>query len=154
MNVCVLVHCAVQRYGENSRQRLDMAVLGFFQNFRKVYIGEQVRLTVTAVTAGFLVFQQWPVPCALLMPCSPVPSPQSPVPSPLESGGRGANSADASMCWAAGVGDGQPGGVVSNFRKVYIGEQVRSLTKPVDGTAALGLTGGVDKVGWCAGAIA
>jgi exportin-7 len=31
-----------QRYNENSRQRLDMAVLGFFQNFRKVYIGEQV----------------------------------------------------------------------------------------------------------------
>ena len=30
------------RYAENSRQRLDMAVLGFFQNFRKVYIGEQV----------------------------------------------------------------------------------------------------------------
>ncbi|WIA44165.1 hypothetical protein OEZ86_010498 [Tetradesmus obliquus] len=30
------------RYQENSRQRLDMAVLGFFQNFRKVYIGEQV----------------------------------------------------------------------------------------------------------------
>eukprot|EP00775_Hariotina_reticulata_P008394 gene8394-8578_t len=26
---------------ENSRQRLDMAVLAFFQNFRKVYIGEQ-----------------------------------------------------------------------------------------------------------------
>lgn len=43
MNVCVFVRCAVQRYGENSRQRLDMAVLGFFQNFRKVYIGEQVR---------------------------------------------------------------------------------------------------------------
>lgn len=32
-----------QRYGENSRQRLDMALLAFFQNFRKVYIGEQVR---------------------------------------------------------------------------------------------------------------
>ncbi|GAB4820934.1 hypothetical protein N2152v2_007980 [Parachlorella kessleri] len=30
------------RYGEHSRQRLDLAVLGFFQNFRKVYIGEQV----------------------------------------------------------------------------------------------------------------
>jgi hypothetical protein len=32
-----------QRYQDNARQRLDMAVLGFFQNFRKVYIGEQVR---------------------------------------------------------------------------------------------------------------
>ncbi|KAF8061166.1 XPO7 [Scenedesmus sp. PABB004] len=31
-----------QRYADNSRQRLDMAVLGFFQSFRKVYIGEQV----------------------------------------------------------------------------------------------------------------
>ena len=42
------MRCAVQRYGENSRQRLDMAVLGFFQNFRKVYIGEQVRRLVGA----------------------------------------------------------------------------------------------------------
>lgn len=31
-----------QRYGERSRQRLDMAVINFFQSFRKVYIGEQV----------------------------------------------------------------------------------------------------------------
>ena len=31
-----------QRYGEHSRQRLDIAILGFFQGFRKVYIGEQV----------------------------------------------------------------------------------------------------------------
>ena len=31
-----------QRYGEQSRQRLDIAILGFFQNFRKVYVGEQV----------------------------------------------------------------------------------------------------------------
>uniref|UniRef100_A0A383V5G5 Exportin-7/Ran-binding protein 17 TPR repeats domain-containing protein n=1 Tax=Tetradesmus obliquus TaxID=3088 RepID=A0A383V5G5_TETOB len=35
------------RYQENSRQRLDMAVLGFFQNFRKVYIGEQVMQSST-----------------------------------------------------------------------------------------------------------
>ena len=28
------------RYGEHSRQRLDMATLAFFQNFRKVYVGE------------------------------------------------------------------------------------------------------------------
>lgn len=34
------VHAA--RYGEPSRQRLELAVLGFFQNFRKVYVGEQV----------------------------------------------------------------------------------------------------------------
>jgi len=31
-----------QRYGERSKQRLDMAVINFFQCFRKVYIGEQV----------------------------------------------------------------------------------------------------------------
>jgi len=31
------------RYGEPTRQRLDIAVLNFFQSFRKVYIGEQVR---------------------------------------------------------------------------------------------------------------
>ncbi|KAI3436525.1 hypothetical protein D9Q98_005942 [Chlorella vulgaris] len=30
------------RYGEHSRQRLDLAFLSFFQNFRKVYVGEQV----------------------------------------------------------------------------------------------------------------
>ena len=32
----------VGRYGEHSRQRLDLAILSFFQNFRKVYVGEQV----------------------------------------------------------------------------------------------------------------
>ena len=31
-----------QRYGERSRQRLDLAMVSFFQCFRKVYIGEQV----------------------------------------------------------------------------------------------------------------
>lgn len=30
------------RYGEMSRQRLDLALLLFFQHFRKVYVGEQV----------------------------------------------------------------------------------------------------------------
>lgn len=30
------------RCGEHSRQRLDLAILSFFQNFRKVYVGEQV----------------------------------------------------------------------------------------------------------------
>lgn len=30
------------RFGERSRQRLDIAIIGFFQCFRKVYIGEQV----------------------------------------------------------------------------------------------------------------
>ena len=30
------------RYGERSRQRLDIALLSFFQSFRKVYVGEQV----------------------------------------------------------------------------------------------------------------
>lgn len=33
---------AYRRYGEKSRQRLDVALLHFFQCFRKVYIGEQV----------------------------------------------------------------------------------------------------------------
>lgn len=31
-----------QRTSERSRQRLDIALLGFFQSFRKVYVGEQV----------------------------------------------------------------------------------------------------------------
>jgi len=35
----------ITRYGERSRQRLDLALLSFFQNFRKVYIGEQVMHT-------------------------------------------------------------------------------------------------------------
>jgi exportin-7 len=30
------------RYGERVRQRLDIAMLAFFQSFRKVYVGEQV----------------------------------------------------------------------------------------------------------------
>ena len=30
------------RYGEHSRQRLDLSILSFFQNFRKIYVGEQV----------------------------------------------------------------------------------------------------------------
>lgn len=30
------------RYGQRSRQRLDLAVLSFFQGFRKVYVGEHV----------------------------------------------------------------------------------------------------------------
>jgi exportin-7 len=29
------------RYGAESRQRLDLSVLNFFGNFRKVYVGEQ-----------------------------------------------------------------------------------------------------------------
>jgi hypothetical protein len=32
--------CVQSRYGEESRQRLDVALLHFFQHFRKVYIGE------------------------------------------------------------------------------------------------------------------
>lgn len=34
-------HCRPERYGEVSKQRLDQAILHFFQSFRKVYIGEQ-----------------------------------------------------------------------------------------------------------------
>lgn len=30
-----------QRYSESSKQRLDLAILLFFQNFRKVYVGDQ-----------------------------------------------------------------------------------------------------------------
>jgi exportin-7 len=30
-----------QRYGEISKQRLDRAILTFFQNFRKSYVGDQ-----------------------------------------------------------------------------------------------------------------
>lgn len=32
------------QYSEHARQRLDIAVLTFFQGFRKVYVGEQVGL--------------------------------------------------------------------------------------------------------------
>ncbi len=35
--------CWWRRYGEVARQRLDQAIIYFFQCFRKVYIGEQVR---------------------------------------------------------------------------------------------------------------
>lgn len=31
----------VQRYGELSKQRLDRAILTFFQHFRKSYVGDQ-----------------------------------------------------------------------------------------------------------------
>ena len=31
-----------RRTSHHSRQRLELAMLGFFQSFRKVYIGEQV----------------------------------------------------------------------------------------------------------------
>ena len=31
----------VQRYSQNSKQRLDLAILSFFQNFRRVYVGDQ-----------------------------------------------------------------------------------------------------------------
>ena len=34
-------HGRPERYGEESKQRLDQAILHFFQSFRKVYIGEQ-----------------------------------------------------------------------------------------------------------------
>jgi hypothetical protein len=33
-----------RRYEEPSRQRLDSAIINFFQGFRRVYIGEQVGL--------------------------------------------------------------------------------------------------------------
>jgi hypothetical protein len=39
------------RVEEHTRQRLDIALLGFFQNFRKVYIGEQV-MHCSKVRAG------------------------------------------------------------------------------------------------------
>lgn len=39
-----------QRYGEKSRQRLDAAVISFFQSFRRVYIGEQMMHTSKVYT--------------------------------------------------------------------------------------------------------
>ena len=33
--------CFLQRYSEASKQRLDRAILTFFQNFRKSYVGDQ-----------------------------------------------------------------------------------------------------------------
>lgn len=41
-----------QRVEEHSRQRLDIALLGFFQSFRKVYVGEQV-MTCSKVSNAF-----------------------------------------------------------------------------------------------------
>lgn len=43
---------AAGRYGERSRQRLDVALLHFLQCFRKVYIGEQVRWSGPRPGAG------------------------------------------------------------------------------------------------------
>ena len=45
--VLSLLECAdlpfhVARYSQESRQRLDVAILTFFQHFRKVYVGEVV----------------------------------------------------------------------------------------------------------------
>ena len=31
----------LQRYSQSSKQRLDLAILAFFQNFRRVYVGDQ-----------------------------------------------------------------------------------------------------------------
>lgn len=42
-----------QRYGERSRQRLDVAILTFFQSFRKVYVGEQVMHSSKVKTINF-----------------------------------------------------------------------------------------------------
>ena len=52
-----LRHGAPRRYGEHSRQRLDLALLSFFQNFRKVYVGEQVgwQFMRTGILCGWVV---------------------------------------------------------------------------------------------------
>ena len=50
-----------QRYGEHSRQRLDIAILGFFQGFRKVYIGEQVMHASKVRCKGSLGLKLLPV---------------------------------------------------------------------------------------------
>ena len=66
------------RVGEHARQRLDVALLGFFQNFRKVYIGEQV-MHCSKVRAGAAyrprkslqitgMAQPWP-PCTTSWEC-------------------------------------------------------------------------------------
>ncbi len=48
------------RYGERSRQRLDLAILSLFQSFRKVYIGEQVMHSSKVSAAPFLPSLRWP----------------------------------------------------------------------------------------------
>ena len=37
------------RYGAESRQRLDLATLNFFGNFRKVYVGEQAMHSLSLI---------------------------------------------------------------------------------------------------------
>lgn len=48
-----------QRYGELSKQRLDRAILTFFQNFRKSYVGDQAMHSskVTEVVVTFLLMR-------------------------------------------------------------------------------------------------
>ena len=48
-----------QRYGEHSRQRLDMATLAFFQNFRKVYVGEQAMHASKVSVCGSPEATEW-----------------------------------------------------------------------------------------------
>jgi hypothetical protein len=51
-----------QRYEEPSRQRLDNAIINFFQAFRRVYIGEQARPPCTLHPAPCTLH---PAPCTL-----------------------------------------------------------------------------------------
>lgn len=39
--IIYVIHHIMQRYAETSKQRLDLAILVFFQNFRKSYVGDQ-----------------------------------------------------------------------------------------------------------------
>ena len=62
-------HC--QRYDIRSRQRLDAALLAFFQHFRKVYVGDQV-MQSSKVYARYrtcplasTTYCQWSLSCIL-----------------------------------------------------------------------------------------
>ena len=44
-------------------QRLELAVVGFFQNFRKVYVGEQVRAESAGALDKFAVVIETCRPC-------------------------------------------------------------------------------------------
>jgi len=55
------------RYAERSRQRLDLAILSFFQSFRKVYVGEQVMHSSKVSCLQRLVYSDVGAPCQLCL---------------------------------------------------------------------------------------
>lgn len=52
---CILADngCTSQRYGEISKQRLDRAILTFFQHFRKSYVGDQAMHSSKVISFPF-----------------------------------------------------------------------------------------------------